>query len=118
MVRNLSVSGRVAPGGSKSQAGILAGVNYGRIENCSVSGNVTGAREVGGIAGANRATGEIRRCQSQAFVTGDHSAGGICGSNEGTVNNCRNSGSVNTHSAEVSYSIEDITMEEIEDLGR
>ncbi len=116
-VRNLSVSGTVAPGGSKSQAGILAGINYGRIENCSVSGNVTGAEEVGGIAGANRATGEIRRCQSEASVTGDHRAGGICGSNQGTINNCQNSGSVNTHSTEVSYGIEDITMEEIEDLN-
>lgn len=117
VVRNLSVSGTVAPGGSKSQLGILAGLNYGRIENCQVSGRVTGARETGGIAGVNEASGEIRNCQSAAFVTGDHCAGGICGSNLGTLNNCRNSGSVNTHSTEVSYSIEDITMEEIEDIN-
>lgn len=117
VVRGLALSGTVAPGGSKSQVGILAGINYGRIENCSVSGNVAGAEDVGGIAGANRATGEIRRCQSAAYVTGDHCAGGICGSNQGTINNCQNLGSVNTHSTEVSYSIEDITMEGIEDLG-
>ena len=117
VVRGLVLSGTVAPGGSKSQIGLLAGVNYGRIENCSVSGNVAGAEDVGGIAGANRATGEIRRCQSAAYVTGDHCAGGICGSNQGTINNCRNLGSVNTHSTEVSYSIEDITMEGIEDIN-
>lgn len=117
VVRGLALSGTVAPGGSKSQVGILAGINYGRIENCSVSGNVAGAEDVGGIAGANRATGEIRRCQSAAYVTGDHCAGGICGSNQGTINNCRNLGSVNTHSTEVSYSIEDITMEGIEDIN-
>lgn len=116
-VRDLSLSGTVAPGGSKSQVGLLAGVNYGRIENCTVSGSVTGAEEVGGIVGANRATGEIRRCRSEASVTGDHCAGGICGSNQGTINNCQNLGSINTHSTEVSYGIEDITMEEIEDLG-
>ena len=113
VVRNLSVSGTVAPGGSKSQLGILAGLNYGKLENCQVSGRVTGAAEVGGMVGANEASGEIRNCRSAAFVTGDHCAGGICGSNLGTLNNCRNSGSVNTHSTEVSYSIEDITMEEI-----
>lgn len=117
VVRGLSLSGTVAPGGSKSQMGILAGINYGKIENCSVSGNVTGAEDVGGIVGANGATGEIRRCQSEASVTGDHCAGGICGSNQGTINNCQNQGSVNTHSTEVSYSIEDITMEEIEDIN-
>ena len=117
VVRGLALSGTVAPGGSKSQVGILAGINYGRIENCSVSGNVAGAEDVGGIAGANRATGEIRRCQSAAYVTGDHCAGGICGSNQGTINNCQNLGSVNTHSTEVSYSIEDITMEGIEDIN-
>ena len=43
VIRNLSVSGRVHPGGSQSQVGILAGVNYGEIINCSVSGTVTGA---------------------------------------------------------------------------
>ncbi len=117
VVRNLSLSGNAAPGGSKSQIGLLAGVNYGRIENCSVSGSVTGAGDVGGIAGINEATGEIRRCQSAAFVTGDHQAGGICGSNYGTLNNCQNSGSINTHSTEVSFSIEDITMDEIEDIN-
>lgn len=117
VVRSLSLSGTVAPGGSRSRTGLLAGVNYGRIENCSVSGSVTGAEDVGGIAGVNEATGEIRRCQSAAFVTGDHKAGGICGSNLGTLNNCQNSGSINTHSTEVSYSIEDITMDEIEDFN-
>lgn len=117
VVRSLSLSGNVAPGGSKSRAGLLAGVNYGRIENCSVSGSVTGAEDVGGIAGINEATGEIRRCQSAAFVTGDHKAGGVCGSNYGTLNNCQNSGNINTHSTEVSYSIEDITMDEIEDFN-
>ena len=53
VVRNLSVSGTVAPGGSKSQLGILAGLNYGKLENCQVSGRVTGAAEVGGMVGAN-----------------------------------------------------------------
>ena len=114
-VRNLSVSGHVAPEGSRSQTGILAGVNYGKITNCSVSGNVTGAEETGGIAGVNETTGEIRRCRSSATVMGDHYTGGICGRNKGTLNNCENTGNINTHSVEVSLDIEDITMDDLED---
>ena len=59
VVRNLSVSGKVFPGGSKSRVGMLAGVNYGRILNCSVSGQLAGTEDIGGIAGINEASGEI-----------------------------------------------------------
>lgn len=115
VVRNLTVSGRVAPGGSGSQTGLLAGVNYGKILNCAVSGTVTGADRVGGLAGVNETSGEIRGCSSAAMVTGDHCTGGICGSNKGTLNNCANSGSVNAHSVDVAYGIEDITLESLEE---
>ncbi|MCI8788238.1 MAG: hypothetical protein HFH92_03850 [Lachnospiraceae bacterium] len=117
VVRNLSVAGTVAPAGSKSQVGILAGSNYGMILDCSVSGSVTGTTEVGGIAGVNEAEGEIRRCRSAAAVTGDHFTGGICGSNKGTLNNCENTGNVNTHSVEVSHDIEDITLDGLENIN-
>ena len=117
VVRNLSVAGTVAPAGSKSQVGILAGSNYGMILDCSVSGSVTGTTEVGGIAGVNEAEGEIRRCRSAAAVTGDHYTGGICGSNKGTLNNCENTGNVNTHSVEVSHDIEDITLDGLENIN-
>jgi hypothetical protein len=116
-VRNLSVSGRVTPDGTGSRAGILAGVNYGRIINCSVDGSVAGTEEIGGIAGVNEETGEIRLCNSSAAVTGDHYTGGICGSNKGILNNCRNLGDINTHTTEVHQGIEDISMEDIENLG-
>lgn len=115
VVRNLTVSGKVAPGGSASQAGLVAGVNYGRIQNCTVSGTVRGAEKVGGLAGVNEGSGEIRGCSSAAMVSGDHCTGGICGSNQGTLNNCSNSGSVNTYSVDVPYGIEDITMEGLEE---
>ncbi len=117
VVRNLTVSGKVRPEGSGSRAGILAGVNYGRITNCSVSGSVTGAEEIGGIAGINEETGEIRLCQSAAVITGDHYTGGICGVNKGILNNCTNTGNINTHSVEVTYSLEDITAEGLEDIN-
>ncbi|WP_276949961.1 hypothetical protein [Acetatifactor muris] len=116
-VRNLNVSGKVSPQGSRSRTGILAGVNYGKIINCNVSGSITGADETGGIVGVNEATGEIRRCCSSAIVTGEHYTGGICGTNRGILNNCTNTGNINTHSTEVTYSLEDITMEGLEDIN-
>lgn len=116
-VRNLTVSGRVQPGGSQSHVGILAGVNYGRIINCSVSGMVTGDEGIGGIAGVNETSGEIRQCSSAAIVTGSHKSGGICGENKGTLNNCSNSGNINTDSKEVTYDLDDISMENLESIN-
>lgn len=116
-VRNLEVSGRVFPEGTRSQVGVLAGVNYGYITDCAVYGSVSGSQDVGGIAGINESTGEIRACQSAVMVTGDHSAGGICGTNNGTLNNCKNSGGINIYSTDVEYDLEDLTMENLSDLN-
>ena len=116
-VRNLTVSGEISPSGSQNQVGGIVGVNYGSIENCKFSGNVIGDNEVGGIAGVNEETGEIRRCESDANVIGNHSAGGIVGSNHGILNNCSNSGSINTYSTEVTYDLDDITMDNLEQIN-
>lgn len=117
VVRNLTVTGRVYPEGSQSKVGLLAGVNYGEIVNCSVSGSVTGEEAVGGLVGVNETSGEIRRCSSKAMAAGDHCVGGICGMNYGTLNNCSNSGKINTYSTEVTYNLDDITMENLENLN-
>ena len=116
-VRNLTVSGEISPSGSQNQVGGIVGVNYGSIENCKFSGNVIGDNEVGGIAGVNEETGEIRRCESNANVIGNHSAGGIVGNNHGILNNCSNSGSINTYSTEVTYDLDDITMDKLEQIN-
>lgn len=116
-VRDLEVSGRVLPEGTRSQVGVLAGVNYGHITNCTVFGSAVGSQDVGGIAGVNESTGEIRACQSAVMVVGDHSAGGICGTNNGTLNNCKNSGGINIYSTDVEYELEDLTMENLGDLN-
>lgn len=116
-VRGLEVSGRVLPEGSRSQVGVLAGVNYGQIMNCTAYGSVVGSQDVGGIAGVNEATGEIRACQSAVMVVGDHSAGGICGTNRGTLNNCKNSGGINIYSRDVEYGLEDLSVENLSDLN-
>lgn len=116
-VRNLTVNGEVSPSGSQDQVGGIVGVNYGSIENCKFAGNVIGDTEVGGIAGVNAESGEIRRCESTANVIGNHSAGGITGSNHGILNNCSNSGNVNTYSTEVTYDLDDITMDNLEQIN-
>lgn len=117
IVRNLSVEGSVVPKGSQSRVGGIVGINYGVIRNCTFSGRVTGDSEVGGIAGVNEETGEILNCRSDAVLSGNHSTGGIAGSNHGTLSHCSNDGEVNTHSMEVSYDLEDITVENLEDLN-
>ena len=116
-VRNLTVTGEISPSGSQDQVGGIVGVNYGSIENCKFSGNVIGDDEVGGIAGVNEETGEIRRCDSSANVIGNHSAGGIVGNNHGVLNNCSNSGNINTYSTEVTYDLDDITMDNLEQIN-
>ena len=111
------MSGEISPSGSQNQVGGIVGVNYGSIENCKFSGNVIGDNEVGGIAGVNEETGEIRRCESNANVIGNHSAGGIVGNNHGILNNCSNSGCINTYSTEVTYDLDDITMDNLEQIN-
>lgn len=117
IVRSLHVEGKVTPDGSQNMTGGIAGINYGKIENCSFSGQVSGDSRVGGIAGVNEETGEIRRCSSDAVVVGNHSVGGIVGDNHGTLNNCTNTGNVNTYTTEISYNLEDFTMDNLEDLN-
>ena len=116
VVKNLEVSGRVLPEGTRRQVGVLVGVNFGQITNCTVSGSIVGSQDVGGIAGINEKTGEIRNCRSAVMVVGDHSAGGICGTNIGTLNGCKNSGGININSTEVEYGLENLTMENLENL--
>lgn len=117
VVRNLHVEGKITPDGSQNMIGGIAGINYGEIFNCSVSGKVSGDSQIGGIAGVNEETGEIRRCSSDAVVVGNHSVGGIVGENHGTLNHCNNTGNVNTYTTEVSYNLEDFTMDNLEELN-
>lgn len=117
IIRNLNVEGSVTPGGSQDQVGGIVGANFGQIINVSFSGQVSGDSEVGGIAGVNGKSGQIRRCASGAAVVGNHSTGGIVGNNHGILNNCSNTGDINIHSTEVSYDLEDITMENFEDIN-
>ena len=96
VVDDLTVEGTVAPGGTAGQVGLLAGENYGTIQNCTVKGAVTGVQDVGGIAGLNGESGTIEGCSSTATISGTTNAGGIVGQNLGAVRSCTNSGEVDT----------------------
>lgn len=117
VVKDVNISGSVRPDGTADMVGGIAGRNEGIISNCSFYGYVTGSDSVGGIAGVNEAKGEIRRCQSSAAVVGSHSSGGIAGTNHGAVNNCKNTGDINTSLADVTKSLSDISIDSIKDLN-
>ena len=86
---------------ANSNVGAIAGENRGTIENCSVSGSVTGSSDngcVGGIAGFHR-KGSITDCHSSATVEGKAYVSGIAGQNDAMLGSasiiaCYSTGSV------------------------
>ena len=59
-------------------AGGVVGYSWGTIENCSVSGSVSGTVYVGGVVGA-QIGGSITGCSSSATVKGTVDVGGVAG---------------------------------------
>ena len=76
-------------------AGGVAGYSWGTIENCSVSGSVSGTVYVGGVVGA-QIDGSITGCSSSATVKGTTDVGGVAGqTNSGaTLTACYATGNV------------------------
>ena len=76
-------------------AGGVAGYSWGTIENCSVSGSVSGTVYVGGVVGA-QIDGSITGCSSSATVKGTTDVGGVAGqTNSGaTMTACYATGNV------------------------
>ena len=96
VVEDLTVEGELAPQGSASQAGLLAGENYGILRRCAARGSVTGQQDIGGLVGLNGEGALLTACTSAAAVTGVTNVGGITGQNLGTVEDCSNTGNLNT----------------------
>ena len=80
---------------SSGSVGGVAGDSWGTIENCSVSGSVSGTTFAGGVVGSQWG-GSITGCNSSATVKGVTYAGGIAGStNSGaTLTACYATGDV------------------------
>ena len=95
-VANLSVQGILSPSGNQSKLGGIAGLNYGKIQNCSFEGQISADSELGGIVGRNGRYGTVSGCSSSGSITGTSACGGIVGYNEGTILSCTNKTSVNT----------------------
>ncbi len=111
VVRELSVSANIQPGGSRNQIGGIAGHNAGHIQSCRFQGRLSGSEAVGGIAGVNAVTGIIEGCQVSGEIHGDHFVGGIAGENSGVIRNCANGATVNTTPQQNNIEITDITMD-------
>ena len=96
VVENLTVEGALAPQGTAASVGLLAGENYGTIRSCTAGGSVSGQEDVGGLVGLNGEGGSLLSCSSSATVSGVTNAGGLAGQNLGLIQNCSNTGAVNT----------------------
>ena len=73
----------------------MVGYSWGTIENCSVSGSVSGTVSVGGVVGAQR-DGSITGCSSSATVKGMVDVGGVAGqtNSSATLTACYATGNV------------------------
>ena len=76
-------------------AGGVAGYSWGTIENCSVSGSVSGTVYVGGVVGV-QIGGSITGCSSSATVKGTVDVGGVAGqtNSSATLTACYATGNV------------------------
>ena len=110
VIENLSVSGEVAPDGSRCTVGGIAGNNAGIIRNCSFSGTVSGSNDVGGLVGINAVSGTIEDSRCSGVISGDHRVGGIAGDNPGVIRGCSNRAEVNTTAEENQVALSDITL--------
>ena len=75
--------------------GSVVGYSWGTIENCSVSGSVSGTVYVGGVVGA-QIGGSITGCSSSATVKGTVDVGGVAGqtNSSATLTACYATGNV------------------------
>ena len=75
--------------------GGVVGYSWGTIENCSVSGSVSGTVYVGGVVGA-QIGGSITGCSSSATVKGTVDVGGVAGqtNSNATLTACYATGNV------------------------
>ena len=95
-VKNVMMEGvQITSNHGSSFAGGVAGYSDGTIENCSVSGSVSGTVYVGGVVGAQW-EGSITGCSSSATVKGMVHVGGVVGQTNGsaTLTACYATGNV------------------------
>ena len=95
-VKNVVMKGvQITKNHSLGFAGGVAGLSMGTIENCSVSGSVSGTVYVGGVVGV-QIGGSITGCSSSATVKGTVDVGGVAGqtNSSATLTACYATGNV------------------------
>ena len=94
MVKNVVMEGiQITSNHMFGCTGGVVGYSWGTIENCSVSGSVSGTDCVGGVVGSQKA-GSIIGCSSSATVKGKHYVGGVAGEKWGSMTACYATGNV------------------------
>ena len=104
-VKNVVLEGvQITSDNSSGYAGGVAGKSWGNIENCSVSGSVSGTTFAGGVVGS-QCGGSITGCNSSATVKGEAYVGGIAGeTNYGaSLTGCYATGDVTVENDGTSY---------------
>lgn len=81
VMEGIQITSNQINGGS---IGGVVGFSWGTIENCSVSGSVSGTVYVGGVVGAQWG-GSITGCSSSATVKGMVDVGGVAGQINGNI---------------------------------
>lgn len=86
----VNISKKGITGGSRV-GGICGNLSYGNIENCMVTGDISGYQYVGGIVGDDNGKSSVSQCASSGNIIAiDGNVGGIAGNNSQScyINNC------------------------------
>lgn len=118
IIKDLTVSGTVVPGGDAQFVGGIVGENHGTIANCTFTGSIVGSSNTGGIAGVNALTGKIAGCEASGTVIGSDMTGGIAGCNLGVIGSSTNKAYVNTVSVDPTINPEDISFDFLTDYSK
>ena len=78
---------------SSDNTGVF-GYLTGTVKNLTVTGQITGRNNTGGICGTAAEEASIINCRSEISVTGHTGTGGIAGSSYGTITGCTNTGDI------------------------
>ena len=95
-VRNVALK-NVNINSTASAVGGIVYYNYGTIENCYVTGEISGTNVIGGVAGLHEGEGAlIKNCYTTCNVSGSsHSIGGIAGTSfNSQIENCYATGKI------------------------
>ena len=80
--------------GRREIVGGIVGGNFGQIIHCYATGDVSGEKYVGGLAGRCYEPGTIRYSWASGNISGDQQIGGLLGGNKGSLIHCYATGEV------------------------